>query len=123
MSTREMHTWRETAWGTADLTGFEVEATDGGIGKVDADTRDVQTHGFIVVDTGPWIFGKKVMLPAGAITAIDHDEGTVFLDRTKDEIKSSPEFDADRFRDEPYRTQVGDYYRSRPTTDRTTTPR
>ena len=113
MAMHEISTWRETAWGTTDLTGFEVEATDGGIGKVDEHTRDVQGHGFVVVDTGPWIFGKKVMLPAGAITAIDVDEGTLFLDRTKDEIKDSPEFDESRFRDEPYRTQVGDYYRTR----------
>jgi hypothetical protein len=122
MSTAEIYTWRETGWGTTDLTGFEVEATDGGIGKVDEDTKHVQVQGFIVVDTGPWIFGRKVMLPAGAITAIDHDDGKVFVDRTKDEIKDSPEFDEDRFRDEMYRTQVGDYYRSRPT-GRTTTPR
>jgi hypothetical protein len=122
MSMVEIYTWRETAWGTTDLSGFEVQATDGGIGKVDADTRDVQAHGFIVVDTGPWIFGKKVMLPAGAITAIDHDEGTIFVDRTKDEIKDSPEFDDTRFRDEPYRTQVGDYYRTLPPT-RARTPR
>jgi hypothetical protein len=118
----ELHTWREPAWGTTDLAGFEVEATDGGIGKIDQDTRDVQAHGFIVVDTGPWIFGKKVMLPAGAITAIDADDGTVFLDRTKDEIKDSPEFDEAGFREEPYRTRVGDYYRTRPS-DRTTTRR
>ena len=122
MSTLGIYTWRETVWGTTDLTGFEVQATDGSIGKVDEDTRDVQAHGLIVVDTGPWIFGKKVMLPAGAITALDHDEGTIFVDRTKDEIKNSPEFDETRFRDEPYRTQVGDYYRSR-MTDRTKTPR
>jgi hypothetical protein len=122
MSMVEIYTWREIAWGTTDLTGFEVEATDGGIGKVDEDTKHVQTLGFLVVDTGPWIFGKKVMLPAGAVTAIDHDDGKVFVDRMKDEIKDAPEFDQDRFRDEKYRTQVGDYYRSR-LPGRTTTPR
>ena len=122
MAMVDIITWRETAWGTTDLTGYEVEASDGGIGKVDDATKDVQRHGFLVVDTGPWIFGKKVMIPAGAVTAIDTDDGTVFLGRTKDEIKNSPEFDEDRFRDEPYRTQVGDYYSSR-TSDRTTTPR
>ena len=122
MSMVDITTWRETAWRTTDLTGFEVEANDGGIGKVDEKTKDVQQLGFVVVDTGPWIFGKKVMIPAGAVTAIDTDDGTVFLDRTKDEIKNSPEFDENTFLDEPYRTQIGDYYGSR-TSDRTTTPR
>ena len=46
--------------------GYAVEARDGGIGKVDEATYDVG-GGCIVVDTGPWIFGKKVMLPAGVI--------------------------------------------------------
>ena len=49
-----------------DLTGFSVEATDGGIGKIDEATYDT-SRSYIVVDTGPWIFGKKVMLPAGVI--------------------------------------------------------
>ena len=61
MSTSEMRT-QDTAIGTTDLTGYEVEATDGGIGSVDEATNDVGGS-YIVVDTGPWIFGKKVLLP------------------------------------------------------------
>jgi len=34
------------------------------------------------VDTGPWIFGKKVMLPAGVISRVDHDDEQVFVNRT-----------------------------------------
>ena len=45
-------------------TGFGVEAIDGSIGKVDEATYDTDSSS-IVVDTGPWIFGRKVMLPAG----------------------------------------------------------
>ncbi len=37
-----------------DLTGFSVEATDGGIGKVDEATYET-SRSYIVVDTGPWI--------------------------------------------------------------------
>ena len=54
----------------AELSGFSVEALDGSIGKVDESTYDVgRSH--IVVDTGPWIFGKKVLLPAGIVRGID----------------------------------------------------
>jgi hypothetical protein len=42
--------------------------------------------GYIVVDTGPWIFGKKVMLPAGVFNRIDAPDGKVYVDRTKDEF-------------------------------------
>jgi hypothetical protein len=65
---------------------------------------------FVVVDTGPWIFGKKVLLPAGVIRDVDPDTETVFVNRTKDQIKNAPEFDEKRYRDQDYRTEVGSYY-------------
>ena len=43
-----------------DITGFGVEAIDGSIGKVDEATYDLG-RSYIVVDTGPWIFGKASM--------------------------------------------------------------
>ena len=51
-----------------DLTRFDVEATDGSIGHVDEASYDVGAS-YLVVDTGPWIFGKKVLLPASVIRA------------------------------------------------------
>jgi hypothetical protein len=92
-----------------DLVGFGVEAIDGGIGKIDEATYDMSSS-YVVVDTGPWIFGKKVMLPAAVIQRIDLDTETVFVDRTKDEIKNGPEFDENMYRDEAYRTRLGSYY-------------
>jgi hypothetical protein len=97
-----------------DLTGFKVEARDGSIGKVDEATFEAGGS-FVVVDTGPWIFGKKVMLPAGVIRDIDLDTETVFVDLAKDEIKNAPEFDENRYRDESYRSELSDYYRRRGT--------
>ena len=92
-----------------DITGYDVEAIDGGIGKIDDETLETDT-GHIVVDTGPWIFGKKVMLPVGVIKTVDHVNEQVFVNRTKDEIKNAPEFD-DSFRnDDKYRTELGTYY-------------
>ena len=46
-----------------------------------------------MVDTGPWIFGRKVVLPAGAIETIDLDNHKVVVRLTKDQIKGSPELD------------------------------
>lgn len=93
----------------ADLSGFAVEALDGSIGKVDEATYEVgRSH--IVVDTGPWIFGKKVLLPAGIVRGIDETEELVYVNRTKDEIKSAPEYDESMADDHAYRTNVGSYY-------------
>jgi hypothetical protein len=94
---------------SVDLTGFEIEALDGGIGKVDEWTDEVDAS-FVVVDTGPWIFGKKVMLPAGVIDRVDYDTETVFVDRTKEQIKNAPEFDESSYREQRYRSELGTYY-------------
>jgi hypothetical protein len=109
LATTDLWTYRQTTWTGTNLTGFEVEATDGDIGKVDDATDDVGGS-FIVVDTGPWIFGKKVMLPAGVISDVDFDAQKVFVNRTKDEIKNAPGYDADRHTDPAYRDEIGTYY-------------
>jgi hypothetical protein len=93
----------------ADLSGFEVEALDGSIGKVDKATSETGGS-YLIVDTGPWIFGKKVMLPAGVITRIGTENERVYVNRTKDQIKSAPEFDEALIRDEGYRRELGSYY-------------
>ena len=49
-----------------DLVGFDVEALDGDVGKVDGASTEAGDS-YIVVDTGPWILGRKVLLPAGTI--------------------------------------------------------
>ena len=92
-----------------DLTGYKVEALDGSIGKVDKATYEIGSS-HIVVDTGPWIFGKKVMLPAGVIQRIHTADESVYVNRMKDQIKDAPEFDESLTRDEKYRSELGTYY-------------
>ncbi len=62
------------------------------------------------VDTGPWIFGKKVMLPAGTVTRIDALDQKVYVDRAKEQIKNAPEYDPDTFGSPEYRDKIGGYY-------------
>jgi hypothetical protein len=88
-----------------DLVGYGVEATDGSIGKIDeADP----TH--LVVDTGTWIFGKKVMLPAGVVHHVDHEARQVHVDRSKAQIKDAPEYDPESRTDTAFRDRLGGYY-------------
>ena len=109
MATTDLWTYRDTTWRGNALVGFSVEATDGGIGKVDDATDDVGGS-YMVVDTGPWIFGKKVMLPAGVFETVDFDAETVYVNRTKDEIKNAPEYDESKHGDTAYQAQLGGYY-------------
>ncbi|MET9646344.1 PRC-barrel domain-containing protein [Streptomyces syringium] len=104
--------YHPTAGHTAgtSLVGYKVEATDGSIGKVDKHSDDVGSA-YLVVDTGVWIFGKHVLLPAGTIIRIDADEQKIYVGRTKAEIKDAPEFDKEKHLGDPgYHDQVGGYY-------------
>jgi hypothetical protein len=109
MARTDVWTFRTALSGTREaLVGCEVEARDGSIGKVDEATPDTgRVH--IVVDTGPWIFGRKVVIPAGTIERIDVDDKKIFVALTKDQIKDSPEYDSSQF-DEDYRMGLGTYY-------------
>lgn len=94
------------------LVGWKVEATDGSIGKVDEATDEVGGSA-VVVDTGPWIFGRKVVIPAGTIDRLDAEDERIFVGMTKEQIKSAPEFDEQRgWRDDEYRDRLGSYYGS-----------
>jgi hypothetical protein len=113
-TSQQMWSYRDTSLTQRNLAGLSVEAVDGSIGKVDDATNDVG-QSFIVVDTGPWIFGKKVMLPAGVVSRVDLDTETVFVNRTKDQIKNAPEYDEEKHRSddtyrESYRNDLGSYY-------------
>jgi hypothetical protein len=111
MTSLWMYTEAETLQGS-DLTGFEVEAIDGKVGKIDEATYEAGSS-YAVVDTGPWIFGKQVMIPAGIIDNVDLDEQKVYVNRTKDEIKNAPEFDDKNGADDDYRAKLGAYYGDR----------
>ncbi|MFE3791349.1 PRC-barrel domain-containing protein [Streptomyces goshikiensis] len=109
----------ENAWGYretsgrlegVDLTGYKVEAEDGSIGKVDKHS-DEAGSAYIVVDTGPWIFGKEVLLPAGTVSRIDATEEKIYVELSKEQIKSAPEFIRENHLDDTgYREQLGSYY-------------
>ncbi|MER5459934.1 PRC-barrel domain containing protein [Streptomyces sp. NPDC002668] len=94
------------------LAGFKVEATDGSIGKVDKHSDEVGSA-YLVVDTGPWIFGKHVLLPAGTVIRVDTAAETIYVGRTKAQIKDAPEFDKEKHTGDPgYLEQIGGYYGS-----------
>lgn len=112
-TTVDMWTYREGVLAPdvspRNVVGYGVEAADGSIGKVDDATYDVGSS-YLVVDTGPWIFGKKVVLPAGVITTVDHDAEKIFVDRSKGEIKGAPELDDAMVGDVGRRGELGSYY-------------
>jgi hypothetical protein len=96
--------------GGHDLDGYDVEATDGKIGTIDEHSA-VAGAGYLIVDTGFWIFGKRRLIPAGVVRSVDPTERKVHVTMTKEQIKSAPDFD-DESRDDSdwFRASAGNYY-------------
>ena len=93
----------------ADLAGMTVEAVDGSVGNVKDVINDID-GAYLLVDTGPPIIGKTVLVPAGLVTAIDVDNASLKVDRTKDEIKGAPDFEAGTGKDPAYRDAIARHY-------------
>lgn len=92
-----------------DLSDFVVEASDGEIGKVDRATDEAGGDA-LIVDTGPLVFGRKVMLPFGTVERIDPENRRIYVDRTKEEIKHAPEYDSSGYAQQEYRIALAEYY-------------
>ncbi|MFD4026097.1 PRC-barrel domain containing protein [Streptomyces sp. NPDC058576] len=92
------------------LVGFSVEAADGVIGHVERQ-EDEPGRQHLVVDTGVWKFGRSVLIPAGAVIAVDSGAQTVKVGASRDEIKSAPRFATDsETTDHDYLAEVGAHY-------------
>ena len=80
MSSIGRHIWSYPDVGrTGDsVQGYTVQATDGRVGKVDRAATSTDSH-CLVVGTGTWIFGKKIVLPAGVIEAINDEQQEVWV--------------------------------------------
>jgi hypothetical protein len=107
-----MWTYRADIMDPGDISGYSIHAIDGDIGKVDKHDAEAG-RSYLLVATGPWIFGKTVMLPAGVIDRIDHENETVYVARTKDQIKNAPEYkddDGQTAGDDTYRNELSGYY-------------
>jgi sporulation protein YlmC with PRC-barrel domain len=78
---------------TKELFGYQILAQDGEIGKVYDlyfDDDDWLTR-YLVVDTGPWILGRRVLLVPDCLGQPDWTNETFPVDLTRKQIKESPE--------------------------------
>lgn len=79
---------------THEVTGYDIHATDGDIGKVEDFILDDTTWkiDFMLVDTSNWFIGKKVLLSPDKIKQIDWETGAVIINATIAEIESYPDY-------------------------------
>lgn len=80
---------------TGRVTGYNIRTTDGEVGDVEDFLIDINTWKieFMLIDTGNWFSGKKVLISPDRIKEIDWETGAVVIDTTMEQVKSSPEYD------------------------------
>lgn len=69
---------------------------------------------YLIVDTGFWIFGKKVLLPIGLARISFTDERVYAKGLTKEQVENLPQFNDDLKIDRNYEEQVRNVYRPTP---------
>ena len=74
-----------------DFTGFDVEAADGHIGKVDEASNDAGRS--FLVSTPALDLREEALIPAGVVERVDPDTKTIHVALTKEQIKSAPDYD------------------------------
>src|ERR1700736_4811206 len=80
------------------LNGLPVEATDGEVGKV----KDIYfddhrwTLRYIVVETGSWLAGRKVLISPISVKGIDWEKNVAQVELTQQQVRASPNIDTDK---------------------------
>ncbi len=89
-----------------ELAGYDVEGSDGRIGKVD---RVTYTKTSVLVSTSR-LFGKRYVIPASSVERIDPDSQAIFVDLSKEEVENSPEYDDRLGFDDDCKAKTETYY-------------
>jgi uncharacterized protein (TIGR02271 family) len=106
--------YREQDSDIDDIKSFDVYAhADDKVGSVYDVLVDEQTGKlrYFVVDTGFWVFGKKVLLPVG-LANVDYNDRRIYVNGlSKEQIESLPNYDNLERVDYDYEEQVRGTYR------------
>jgi uncharacterized protein YrrD len=80
---------------TRQITDYQIHATNGEIGHVADFIVDDENWALcnLVVDTGNWLPGKKVIISPAWIKSVNWDDASVTVDRMRESIKNSPDVD------------------------------
>lgn len=97
---------------TSEVKGYRIHAMDGEIGDVaDFIVDENWKICFLVVDTGNWLPGKKVLISPDWIIVVSWANSSVEVDVSREAVKNSAEYDPDQPIPENYGTDLYKHYR------------
>lgn len=97
---------------TEEIRGYHIHATDGKIGEVEDFIMNTETWriDYLIVDTGNWFAGKKVILSPQWIKQVKWEDRSVDVDFPVDTVKHSPEYNPEVPLQEAYKEKLHYYY-------------
>lgn len=95
-----------------DLRGYTIQATDGEIGAVDDIYFDDKawTVRYLVVKTGGWLAGRKVLLAPAALRRPDVQSERLPVSLTRQEVEDSPDIATDMPVYRQHEAELHEYY-------------
>lgn len=99
---------------THEVTGYNIYATDGEVGKVHDFLIDDQTWriNFLVVKTSNWFSMKKVLFSPDTIKEINWKAGSLVIETTLAKVQSGPEYHRGQGLTQAYAWSYYDHYNS-----------
>ncbi|TDD96883.1 PRC-barrel domain-containing protein [Flavobacterium cellulosilyticum] len=97
---------------TEAISGYNIQATDGGIGDVEDLIINDQTWAidYLEVDTGNCFPGKKVLIAPKWISEINWETSSVIVNASEDQVKNSPKYIDNQALSDSYETDLQNYY-------------
>lgn len=95
-----------------ELKGLTIKARDGEIGEVEDFYFDDDnwTIRYLVVDTGTWLTGRRVLVSPISVGRADQVNRRVEVDLTRKQVEDSPGVETDKPVSRQYETTYFDYY-------------
>ena len=95
--------------GTVSYTHLDVYKRQGKVNDIYFDDRH-WTVRYLVVNTGNWLTGRKVLLAPYALVAVNADEKNIVANLTKKQIEDSPSLDTDKPVSKQFESDYYGYY-------------
>lgn len=104
-------------FGGQDILTYDLYSNNDKIGSVeDLLVDDGGRFRYFVINTGAWIFGKKVLLPVGRAQISNPDRRVYVQGLTREQVENLPEYDNLKPIDYDYEERVRNTYRPRTAT-------
>lgn len=95
-----------------EVRGYHIQGRDGGIGHVEDFIVDDATWQirYLVINTSNWGLGKKVLVSPDWIDRVSWAQRKVFVDLSRQGIRTSPEWNSDAGVNREYEVRLYDYH-------------